>query len=85
MTKAEIKDLIVASDYKNKDIVIWWSYKLGGLAHASKRIAIYNIGIDEFELNNCTYTIDIDYLADSICVDTEEQNFKLKILEVGND
>ena len=72
MTKQEIKQLIIDSDYKNKDVVIYWRFTLNGLLE--KRVVIL---IDKRHT--------IDSLSEWISWNAKKPNFKLKILEVDND
>ena len=78
MTKKEIKDLIIASDYKNKDVVIWWKY------NDMPNVAIYN-GDDGFYLDYSENEYELDDLVNHIFRRSQYDNFKLKILEVKND
>ena len=78
MTKKEIKDLIIKSDYKNKDVVIWWKYD------DTTNVAIYN-GDDGFYLDYSEIEYELDDLVEAIFINSNYNNFKLKILEVKND
>ena len=78
MTKAEIKNLIIKSDYKNKDVVIWWKY------NDITSVAIYNDNDDGFYLDYNDIAYELDDLVDVIFWVSSNCNLKLKILEVDN-
>ena len=78
MTKDEIKDLIIKSDYKNKDVVIWWKY------NDITSVAIYNDNDDGFYLDYNDIAYELDDLVDVIFWVSSNCNLKLKILEVDN-
>ena len=78
MTKAEIKNLIIKSDYKNKDVVIWWKYD------ETTNVAIYHCD-DVFALDYNEIVYELDDLVNHIFRRSQYDNFKLKILEVDDD
>ena len=87
MTKAEIKDLIIASDYKNKDVVIWWQCDIG---HVFKKIIQTKTATwyekDFFEVSGKFTCLLLADLVELIHYDSiSEKNFKLKILEVDDE
>ena len=78
MTKAEIKQLIIDSDYKNKDVVIWWKY------NDITNVAIYHCD-DVFALDHNEIEYKLDDLVEVIFWLSSNCNLKLKILEVDDD
>jgi len=77
MTKSEIKQLIIDSDYKNKNVVIWWKY------NDITNVAICD-GDDDFYIDYSERIYKLDDLVDYIFRKAQYDNFKLKILEVDN-
>ena len=90
MTKSQIKKLIVDSDYKNKDITIWWRYK--GFAMNAKAI-IKIAKWDDFQqrfyhlpnLHEKSTTFSLSRLVDFIKAHDYGKTFELDILEENND
>ena len=90
MTKAEIKKLIVDSDYKNKDVVIWWKWGCDEAgSYSATSVATYCKYADEWFVDNSTHRFNLDYLVttiwryyDNLGRETEKELFKVKVLEV---
>ena len=82
MTKKEIKDLIIKSDYKNKDVVIWWQFENND--SLVKKAIKYDADFGGFEVygvvNHTTEHDIINYISQF----GDSKNFKLKILEVDD-
>ena len=93
MTKSEIKDLIIKSDYKNKDVVIWWQFtedddKSIYIAHCQY---IEALSIGEYiwkttmeDAKGITYLNTLE-MIDELVYCSSKSDFKLKILEVDNE
>ena len=93
MTKKEIKDLIIASDYKNKDVVIWlkWSpvyeydYDYDYDFADEIRLIYYCHYHKKFIASN--FAKNLNEMVDFVhLIQSREyaKNFKLKILEVDD-
>ena len=93
MTKAEIKKLIVDSDYKNKDVVIWWKWGYGESGnHDITSVATYFKYSDEWFVDYSTHRFSLDYLVETIWryydklgKENAKEWFRFKVLEVGDD
>ena len=93
MTKKRIKKLIVDSDYKNKDVVIWWKWGYGESGNYEiTSVAIYYKYSDEWFVDHSTHKFSLNYLVTTIwrCYDNlDKENakewFKFKVLEVKDD
>ena len=80
MTKSEIKDLIVASDYKNKNVVIWWQIRW---VTGNKTSYCSTYSNERFWGFRDRQTL--DELVDDIEKMSHFTGFKLKILEVDDE
>ena len=84
MTKKEIKDLIIKSDYKNKEVVIWWRWRENKVyGNFDKAVAFWD-GY-HFNVSDSNYVWDFDKLVDEVYNFSKCFGVKFKILEVDND
>ena len=82
-TKAEIKKLIVDSDYKNKNVVIWWQ-----ISASQQWVSIYDRQCKKFFVDYSKDMLTLAELSDIIfklsLLELKGEGFKFKILEVKN-
>ena len=83
MTKAEIKKLIIDSDYKNQDVVIWWTCQF--MEKPSFLVAVWSRNKERFDISLHSASLTLSQLVNNIFADSQKSNFKIKIVEVGDD
>ena len=77
MTKKEIEQRIIESNYASKNVVIWWR------DDDCPYVAIYRgYGYDEFLIIGFETDYSFEELVDFIWRDSDAKNFKFRILEI---